>query len=101
MEDGQIPGLRVAEFPNSTKVLSSVPSPTLAQDSSGVSGSGFRVPPLASYSDAFFPLLPDFVACRICRDNCESDYYSSEKVWYGVKVIDVLSFRNEKPIICW
>lgn len=89
MEDGQIPGLRVAEFPNSTKVLSSVPASTLAPDSTGVSGSGFRVPPLASYSDAFFPLLPDVVACRICRDKCDSDYYSSEKVCYGVKLIDV------------
>lgn len=78
IEEGVPNGIRVGAMPNSVKPIS---APPVMEDSALVNGIGFRLPPLASYSDVFSDLLKqkNFV-CGNCGQHCDSRYHQCAKV---------------------
>lgn len=78
IEEGVPNGIRVGAMPNSVKPIS---APTLVEDSSIVNGSGFKLPPLTSYSDVFSDLLKQkILVCGSCGQHCGSRYHQCTKV---------------------
>ncbi|GFP83346.1 swi/snf complex subunit swi3a [Phtheirospermum japonicum] len=88
VEEGAPHGVRVVAAPNSMKpILAPPPPPSVAVDGGGVVGevgeSGFKWPPLASYSDIYGELMrPDKnkgLVCGSCKDECDSTHYEYTK----------------------
>lgn len=78
--EGTIPNaVRVGASPNSPKPIS---APPVVGDSSGDAvESGFKLPPLASYSDVFGDLVKQKgLVCGNCGGNCDSGHYKYTKV---------------------
>ncbi|PIA51012.1 hypothetical protein AQUCO_01100078v1 [Aquilegia coerulea] len=65
-EEGAPNGVKVVEIPNSSKVVMLPPKSSVRYDGEEVVESGFRLPPLASYSDVFGDLLRQ--SCANCGD---------------------------------
>lgn len=88
VEEGAPYGVRVVAAPNSMKpIIAPPPPPTVAVDGGGIVGevgeSGFKWPPLASYSDVYGELMlqeKKGVVCRSCKENCDSAHYEYTKV---------------------
>lgn len=78
-EDGPPHGIRVVAMPNSLKPISM----PLTLDMNGeLDENGFRLPPLASYSDVFSDLTKNKrLTCGNCGDNCEAGHYDCLKVF--------------------
>ncbi|RWR93433.1 SWI/SNF complex subunit SWI3A isoform X2 [Cinnamomum micranthum f. kanehirae] len=92
VEEGAPNGIRVAEFPNSTKVLAAAPAEAaVGSECEEVGEDGFRLPPLTSYSDAFGEAGRK-KGCWNCGAVCISGYYESVK---GGSVICAKCFKNE------
>lgn len=91
VEEGAPHGVRVVGAPNSMKpIVQPPPPPAVAVDGGWVVGevgeSGFKWPPLASYSDVYGELMLEeekkkggFV-CGSCKENCDSVHYEYTKV---------------------
>ena len=78
IEEGVPNGIRVGAMPNSVKPIS---APPVVEDSSIVNGSGFKSPPLTSYSDVFTDLLKlKILVCGNCGQSCGSRYHQCAKV---------------------
>ncbi|KAL3638016.1 hypothetical protein CASFOL_018464 [Castilleja foliolosa] len=83
VEEGAPHGVRVVGAPNSMKPIIAPPPPlSVAVDGGGVVGevgeSGFKWPPLASYSDIYGELMrPEKkgLMCGSCKDECDSTHY--------------------------
>ncbi|XP_058093098.1 SWI/SNF complex subunit SWI3A-like isoform X2 [Magnolia sinica] len=86
VEEGSPYGVRVVEFPNSSKALA---GPTVEGDGEegaegvgggggGSGGGGLRLPPLTSYSDVFGEVGRQNW-CWNCGGDCVSGYYKSAK----------------------
>lgn len=91
VEEGAPHGVRVVAAPNSMKPIAPPPPPpSVAVDGGGVVGevgeSGFKWPPLASYSDVYGELMLEEekkkggVVCGGCKENCDSAHYEYTKV---------------------
>lgn len=91
VEEGAPHGVRVVAAPNSMKpIVPPPPPPSVAVDGGGVVGevgeSGFKWPPLASYSDVYGELMLQEenkkvgVVCGSCKENCDSAHYEYTKV---------------------
>jgi SWI/SNF related-matrix-associated actin-dependent regulator of chromatin subfamily C len=79
VEEGAPNGIRVVATPNSLKPIS---LPKIGTDNgNNVSGSGLKMPLLASYSDVYGDLIrrKEF-SCGNCGDKCGSGHYRSTKV---------------------
>lgn len=76
--EGVVPNaVRVGGSPNSPKPL--LAPPTVRHNAVG---SGFNLPPLASYSDVFGDLVkPKGLVCGNCGGNCDSGHYKYTKVF--------------------
>ncbi|KAL1541813.1 SWI/SNF complex subunit SWI3A [Salvia divinorum] len=90
VEEGAPHGVRVVAAPNSMKPLvPPPPPPSVGGDGGGVVGevgeSGFKWPPLASYSDVYGELMlqeetnKGGVVCGNCKENCDSKQYEYTK----------------------
>ncbi|KAK2391416.1 SWI/SNF complex subunit SWI3A [Trifolium repens] len=78
VEEGAPNGIRVVATPNSLKPIS---LPKIGTDNgNNVSGSGLKMPLLASYSDVYGDLIrrKEF-SCGNCGDKCGSGHYRSTK----------------------
>lgn len=74
IEEGAPNGIRVVAMPNSLKPIS-VPNSKI---SGNAVGSGFKLPPLASYSDVYSDMTRQKeLACGICSNKCDSCHYKS------------------------
>lgn len=89
VEEGAPHGVRVVAAPNSMKpIVPPPPPPFVAVDGGGFGGyvgeSGFKWPPLASYSDVYGELMlqgrKDEVVCGSCKEVCDSVQYEYTKV---------------------
>ncbi|KAL6584362.1 hypothetical protein OROMI_003651 [Orobanche minor] len=89
VEEGAPHGVRVVAAPNSMKpILAPPPPPSVVVDGGGVVGevgeSGFKWPPLSSYSDINDELMqPEkkkVLVCGSCKDNCDSAHYEYTKL---------------------
>lgn len=89
VEEGAPHGVRVVAAPNSMKPIVPPPRPpSLAVDGGGVVGevgeSGFKWPPLASYSDVYGELMQQEqkkgLVCGTCKENCDFKHYEYSKV---------------------
>lgn len=90
--EGTIPNaVRVGASPNSPKPIS---APPIVGDSSGDAvESGFKLPPLASYSDVFGDLVKQKgLVCGNCGGNCDSGHYKYTK---GEFIICINCFKNQ------
>ncbi|KAF8390681.1 hypothetical protein HHK36_025208 [Tetracentron sinense] len=88
-EEGAPLGIRVVAVPNSLKVVSLPPTVT---DNGEVVENGFRLPPLASYSDIFGDLMRQKgLVCGNCGEDCVSGHYESTK---GKFVLCVKCFKT-------
>ncbi|RVX17765.1 SWI/SNF complex subunit SWI3A [Vitis vinifera] len=88
-EDGAPNGIRVVAMPNSLKPIT---MPLTLDVNGEVDENGFRLPPLASYSDVFSDLTKEKgLVCGNCGDNCDSGHYNCLK---GSPVICVKCFKN-------
>lgn len=77
-EDGAPNGIRVVAMPNSLKPIT---MPLTLDVNGEVDENGFRLPPLASYSDVFSDLTKEKgLVCGNCGDNCDSGHYNCLKV---------------------
>ncbi|GAV81606.1 Myb_DNA-binding domain-containing protein/SWIRM domain-containing protein [Cephalotus follicularis] len=87
VEDGPPTGVRVVAMPNLMKPIS-VPG----GEREVAADSGFKLPPLASYSDVFGDLGSGkgFV-CGSCGEGCDSKYYEYTK---GIFIICIKCFKN-------
>lgn len=85
IEEGAPVGVRVVANPNSSKPI---PVPPAAGGGGGGGGgdNGFKVPPLASYSDVFGEVEgeKEEVVCGNCQEKCDSKYYECTKEKYVV-----------------
>ncbi|XP_038880615.1 SWI/SNF complex subunit SWI3A [Benincasa hispida] len=82
IEEGVPNGIRVGAMPNSVKPIS---APPIVEDSAIVNGSGFKLPPLTSYSDVFSELLKQkILVCGNCGQHCGSRYHQCAKDGYLV-----------------
>ncbi|RVW52561.1 SWI/SNF complex subunit SWI3A [Vitis vinifera] len=89
VEDGAPNGIRVVAMPNSLKPIT---MPLTLDVNGEVDENGFRLPPLASYSDVFSDLTKEKgLVCGNCGDNCDSGHYNCLK---GSPVICVKCFKN-------
>ncbi|KAG6589367.1 SWI/SNF complex subunit SWI3A, partial [Cucurbita argyrosperma subsp. sororia] len=80
IEEGVPNGIRVGAMPNSVKPIS---APPVVEDSAIVNGSGFKSPPLTSYSDVFTDLLKlKILVCGNCGQSCGSRYHQCAKDGY-------------------
>ncbi|XP_051147868.1 SWI/SNF complex subunit SWI3A [Andrographis paniculata] len=90
VEEGAPYGVRVVAAPNSMKPLVAPPPPppSMAVDGGGVVGevgeSGFKWPPLASYSDIYGELMHQEIkkglyVCGSCKEECDSAHYEYVK----------------------
>ncbi|KAL6497269.1 hypothetical protein OROGR_029198 [Orobanche gracilis] len=88
VEEGPPHGVRVVAAPNSMKpILPPPPPPFVVVDGGGIVGevgeSGFKWPPLSSYSDINDELMqPEkkkVLMCGSCKDNCDSAHYEYTK----------------------
>ncbi|CAK9330316.1 unnamed protein product [Citrullus colocynthis] len=80
IEEGVPNGIRVGATPNSVKPISAPPA---VEDGAIVNGSGFKLPPLTSYSDVFSDLLKQkILACGNCGQHCGSRYHQCAKDGY-------------------
>ncbi|XP_057972553.1 SWI/SNF complex subunit SWI3A isoform X2 [Malania oleifera] len=88
-EDGAPHGVRVVANPNSLKPL---PVPNSGGDEGGT-GFGFKLPPLASYSDVFGELVKQKkgLVCANCGEGCQSGHYECTE---GSSIICVKCFKN-------
>lgn len=78
IEEGVPNGIRVGAMPNSVKPIS---APPVVEDGTIVNGSGFKLPPLTSYSDVFGDLLKHKIfLCGNCGQQCGSRYHLCAKV---------------------
>lgn len=89
VEEGAPHGVRVVAAPNSMKpIVPPPPPPFVAVDGGGFVGevgeSGFKWPPLASYSDVYGELMlqetKNSVVCGSCKEICDPVYYEYTKV---------------------
>lgn len=82
VEDGAPNGVRIVEMPDKLKPIS-VGSVQSSAEGSGVggSGTGLKLPPLASYSDVFGELVgkKKEVVCGNCGGSCDSGQYEHSK----------------------
>lgn len=77
IEEGAPNGIRVVAMPNSLKPIS-LPA---SKNSAGAVGSGFKLPPLASYSDVYGDLMRHKeLNCGVCSNKCDSAHYKSTQV---------------------
>ncbi|KAJ9676581.1 hypothetical protein PVL29_021879 [Vitis rotundifolia] len=89
-EDGAPNGIRVVAMPNSLKPIT---MPLTLDVNGEVDENGFRLPPLASYSDVFRDLTKEKgLVCGNCGENCDSGHYNCLK--QGSPVICVKCFKN-------
>ncbi|KAL0342302.1 UNVERIFIED_CONTAM: SWI/SNF complex subunit SWI3A [Sesamum calycinum] len=88
VEEGAPYGVRVVAAPNSMKpIIAPPPPPSVAVDGGGFVGevgeSGFKWPPLASYSDVYGELMQQEkkkgLVCGSCKENCDSAHYEYTK----------------------
>ncbi|XP_011073099.1 SWI/SNF complex subunit SWI3A [Sesamum indicum] len=88
VEEGAPYGVRVVAAPNSMKpIIAPPPPPSVAVDGGGFVGevgeSGFKWPPLASYSDVYGELMQQekkkALVCGSCKENCDSAHYQYTK----------------------
>ncbi|KAH6831567.1 hypothetical protein C2S53_018983 [Perilla frutescens var. hirtella] len=89
VEEGAPHGVRVVAAPNSMKpIVPPPPPPSLVVDGGGIVGevgeSGFKWPPLASYSDVYGELMLEErkksgVVCGSCKETCDSAHYEYTK----------------------
>ncbi|EPS62444.1 hypothetical protein M569_12346, partial [Genlisea aurea] len=87
VEEGAPYGVRVVAAPNSMKsILMPPPPPSLLMNGGGIAGdvgdSGFRWPPLASYSDVYAELMREEKrnhVCGSCKECCNDSYYEDTK----------------------
>ncbi|KAG8379456.1 hypothetical protein BUALT_Bualt07G0090400 [Buddleja alternifolia] len=88
VEEGAPHGVRVVAAPNSMKPIVPPPRPpSVAVDGGGVVGevgeSGFKWPPLASYSDIYGELMQQEkkkgLVCGTCKENCDSKHFEYSK----------------------
>ncbi|KAL8456729.1 hypothetical protein ACS0TY_034830 [Phlomoides rotata] len=88
VEEGAPHGVRVVAAPNSMKpIVPPPPPPFVAVDGGGFVGevgeSGFKWPPLASYSDVYGELMQqetkNSVVCGSCKEICDPVYYEYTK----------------------
>ncbi|KAI9079659.1 hypothetical protein K1719_038280 [Acacia pycnantha] len=74
IEEGAPNGIRVVAMPNSLKPIS-VPN---SKSTGNAVGSGFKLPPLTSYSDVYGDLIRQKeLSCGVCSDKCDSGHYKS------------------------
>ncbi|XP_042496432.1 SWI/SNF complex subunit SWI3A [Macadamia integrifolia] len=90
-EEGAPNGVRVVAIPNPSKIILLSPS---GNDTGEAVNNGFRLPPLASYSDVFGDLLRRKESvCGNCGETCESGRYESTK---GDFVVCINCFKSGK-----
>ena len=79
LEDGPPSGIRVVAMPNSLKPITM----PLTLDANGeLDVNGFRLPPLASYSNVFGDSTKNKgLTCGNCGDKCDSGHYECLKVF--------------------
>ncbi|KAG9445859.1 hypothetical protein H6P81_011987 [Aristolochia fimbriata] len=85
-DEGPPNGIRVVEYPGSTKSVGPATSASESGNDDGSAGT-FRLPPLTSYSDAF-----DGIFCDNCGDKWSVNYYESSKDY---SVICLKCFQNQ------
>ncbi|XP_043706911.1 SWI/SNF complex subunit SWI3A [Telopea speciosissima] len=89
LEEGAPNGIRVVAIPNPSKIVLLSPS---GNDAGEAVNNGFRLPPLASYSDVFGDLLRRKESvCGNCGETCVSGRYESTK---GNFVICIKCFKS-------
>ncbi|KAA8542089.1 hypothetical protein F0562_023241 [Nyssa sinensis] len=88
-EEGAPNGVRVVAIPNSLKPVSVPPVPTSVSDNGEVVENGFKLPPLASYTDVY---SEKEVLCGNCKERCDSGHYKLKKD--GSSIICVKCFKN-------
>lgn len=90
VEEGAPIGIRVVASPNSSKPLTVEIPVKVAGDGGGGGGSGgvdngFKLPPLASYSDVFGGSGEEKgVSCGNCKEKCDRKYYECTKEKYVI-----------------
>lgn len=82
VEEGAPHGVKVVANPNSLKPVSA--PPVL---SNTASENGFKLPPLASYSDMYNELMQlKKLVCVNCKGSCDSGHYEYTKVYWWCNI---------------
>ncbi|KAK1272235.1 SWI/SNF complex subunit SWI3A [Acorus gramineus] len=94
VEEGPPQGIRVAAFPNSPSALTPAGG-AAAGGAGGAAEVGFRLPPLASYSDSYLggSMKRKATVCADCGADCKTEFYESVK---DGSVVCPKCYKNEK-----
>ncbi|KAK1293792.1 SWI/SNF complex subunit SWI3A [Acorus calamus] len=107
VEEGPPQGIRVAAFPNSPSALTPAGG-AAAGGAGGAAEVGFRLPPLASYSDAYLggSMKRKVTVCADCGEDCKTEFYESGKdpdqLFLLVNLVDEMGMKEfeDGSVVC-